>query len=195
MVERVRSSALRSRSCLASLCPSPLPPQEGPDCLKEHFCLDDDRRGYVPCLCLCGNVRLTTDHNGHVKEHRFEAFRQDAPYLFDPTAPDLADFDMGMKTIECMKRAAGFGLWGVWSLYGSQIFADLIDVTFANAQHLYQKVKAAPDFEPIHNPESNIVAFDSSCCSTMAPSPPAKFNPQTGEIMNFEELAAHQEAN
>ena len=113
--------------------------------------IDAHKMMFVPGLCAFVLYKN--------KEHRFEAFRQDAPYLFDPTAPDLADFDMGMKTVECTKRAAGFGLWGVWSLYGSQLFADLIDVTFARAQLLFEKVKAAPDFESIHQPESNIVAF------------------------------------
>ena len=63
--------------------------------------------------------------------HRFEAFRQDAPYLFDPAAPGIAEFDSGLRTIECTKRAAAFGLWGLWSLLGPQLFADLVDTTFA----------------------------------------------------------------
>ena len=60
---------------------------------------------FVPALCAFVFYRN--------KEHRFEAFRQDAPYLFDPSAPGLAEYDSGMKTIECTKRAAAFGLWGV----------------------------------------------------------------------------------
>lgn len=119
--------------------------------LADSVIIDAHKMMFVPGLCAFVLYKN--------KEHRFEAFRQDAPYLFDPTAPDLADFDMGMKTIECTKRAAGFGLWGIWSLYGSQLFADLIDVTFAAARQLYEKLRDAPDFEPIHEPESNIVAF------------------------------------
>jgi len=106
---------------------------------------------FVPALCAFVFYRETS--------HKFETFRQDAPYLFDPSAPGLAEFDSGLRTIECTKRAAAYGLWGVWSMFGPQIFADMVDVTFDMGQTLYEKLCAAPDFEPIHEPECNIVVF------------------------------------
>ena len=99
---------------------------------------------FVPGLCA---FVLYRD-----KRHRFEAFRQDAPYLFDPAAPGLAEYDSGMKTVECTKRAAAFGLWGVWSLFGRQLFADMVDVTFALGRTFYEKLPAADDFVPLHEP-------------------------------------------
>ena len=90
---------------------------------------------------------------------RFEAFRQDAPYLFDPAAPGLAEFDSGVRTVECTKRAAAFGLWGVWALFGRQLFADMVDVTFALGRAFYEKLSAAEDFVPLHEPQCNIVVF------------------------------------
>ena len=106
---------------------------------------------FVPGLCA---FVLYRD-----KAHRFEAFRQDAPYLFDPAAPGLAEYDSGMKTVECTKRAAAFGLWGVWSLFGRQLFADMVDVTFALGRSFYEKLQAADDFVPLNDPECNIVVF------------------------------------
>jgi L-2,4-diaminobutyrate decarboxylase len=106
---------------------------------------------FVPGLCAFVFYRN--------KSHRFEAFRQDAPYLFDPAAPGLAEYDSGMKTVECTKRAAAFGLWGVWSLFGRQLFADMIDVTFALGRTFYEKLLAADDFVTLHEPQCNIVAF------------------------------------
>ncbi len=106
---------------------------------------------FVPALCAFVFYKNP--------KHRFEAFRQDAPYLFDPSAPGLAEYDSGLKTVECTKRAAAFGLWGVWSLFGPKLFGDLVDVTFDLGQHLYQKLHEAPDFHPLHEPECNIVAF------------------------------------
>ncbi|MCA9068263.1 MAG: hypothetical protein KDA84_05035, partial [Planctomycetaceae bacterium] len=79
--------------------------------------------------------------------------------LFDPSAPGLAEYDSGLKTVECTKRSAAFGLWGVWSLFGPQLFGDLVDVTFELGQQLYEKLREAPDFEPVHHPECNIVVF------------------------------------
>jgi L-2,4-diaminobutyrate decarboxylase len=93
------------------------------------------------------------------RAHRLVAFQQEAPYLYDPIATSLADYDSGLVTIECTKRAAAFGLWGVWSLFGPQIFGDMVDITFDLAQQLHSLLTAAEDFEALHNPECNIVAF------------------------------------
>ena len=93
------------------------------------------------------------------REHRYSAFQQDAPYLFDPSAPDIREFDTGLKTIECTKRSAALTLWGIWSTFGRQLFADLVDVTFSMGKTFYEKLSAADDFEPLHEPECNIVVF------------------------------------
>ncbi len=93
------------------------------------------------------------------REHRFDAFRQTAPYLFDPSNPGAAEYDCGLMTIECTKRAAAYGLWGLWSLCGSSLFGDFVDVTFATTRELYGMMQAAEDFEPLHDPQSNILVF------------------------------------
>lgn len=93
------------------------------------------------------------------RAHRTAAFHQDAPYLYDPIAPSLADYDSGLATIECTKRAAAFGLWGLWSLFGPQLFGDMVDVTFDLAQQFHGLLTETDDFEPLHVPECNIVAF------------------------------------
>lgn len=64
-----------------------------------------------------------------------------------------------MLTLECTKRAAAYGLWGTWSLFGQQLFEDLVDVTFDLGRVFYEKLLAAEDFVPLHEPECNIVAF------------------------------------
>jgi L-2,4-diaminobutyrate decarboxylase len=106
---------------------------------------------FMPALCAIVFYREA--------RHRFEAFRQNAPYLFDPAAPGLADYDVGLTTLECTKRAQAFGLWGVWSLFGRQLFADLVDVTFDLGRKFYERLSAAEDFVPLHEPQCNIVAF------------------------------------
>lgn len=106
---------------------------------------------FVPALCAFLFYKQ--------KRHSDEAFRQNAPYLFDPSMPHLAEFDSGLRTVECTKRAAAMGLWGVWSLFGPQLFADLVDVTFDLGRKLYQKLEDAADFETLHEPQCNIVMF------------------------------------
>lgn len=112
---------------------------------------DAHKMMFVPALCAFVFYRNGT--------HRFEAFRQNAPYLFDPSAPGLADYDTGLLTPECTKRAAAYGLWGVWSLFGRELFEDMLDRTFDLGQTLYGKLTEAADFETLHEPECNIVAF------------------------------------
>jgi L-2,4-diaminobutyrate decarboxylase len=106
---------------------------------------------FVPALCAFVFYRKAA--------HAFEAFRQDAPYLFDPAAPGLAEFDSALRTVECTKRAAVFGLWGVWSLFGEQLFSDLVDITFGMGRVFYEKLAAASDFIALHEPQCNIVVF------------------------------------
>lgn len=92
------------------------------------------------------------------REHGYLAFQQQAPYLFDAAA-DRIDFDVGLRTVECTKRSQSFCLWGTWSLFGRQIFTDLVDVTFATAREFHAMLHAADDFEPLHDPQCNIVVF------------------------------------
>lgn len=112
---------------------------------------DAHKMMFMPALCAIVFYRDA--------KHRFEAFRQNAPYLFDPAAPGLADYDVGLMTLECTKRAQAFGLWGVWSLFGRRLFADLVDVTFDLGRKFYELLNAADDFVALHEPQCNIVVF------------------------------------
>jgi L-2,4-diaminobutyrate decarboxylase len=71
----------------------------------------------------------------------------------------MAEYDSGLVTIECTKRAAAFGLWGVWSLFGRGLFADLVETTFDLGRRFYEMLAATDDFQPLHEPQCNIVAF------------------------------------
>jgi L-2,4-diaminobutyrate decarboxylase len=119
--------------------------------LADSVVWDAHKMLFVPSLCA---FVLYRD-----RRHIFDAFQQDAPYLFDPAAPGLADYDSGVRSVECTKRAAAFGLWGVWSLFGRQLFADMVDVTFALGRTFHEKLAAAEDFLPLHEPQCNIVVF------------------------------------
>jgi L-2,4-diaminobutyrate decarboxylase len=112
---------------------------------------DAHKMMFMPALCAMLFYRN--------QEHRLATFHQDAPYLFDPTAPYLAEYDSGIVNLECTKRAAAFGVWGIWSLFGPQLFGDMVDVTIDLAGQLHRLLTAADDFEPLHEPECNIVAF------------------------------------
>jgi L-2,4-diaminobutyrate decarboxylase len=119
--------------------------------LADSVVCDAHKMMFMPALCA---ILFYRDRG-----HRFATFQQDAPYLFDPAAPGLAEYDSGVVTLECTKRAAALGLWGTWSLFGPQLFGDLVDVTIDLAQKLHGLLAAADDFEVLHEPQCNIVAF------------------------------------
>lgn len=112
---------------------------------------DAHKMMFMPALCAMLFYRNPA--------HRIAAFHQDAPYLFDPLVPELAEYDSGVANLECTKRAAAFGVWGVWSLLGPQIFADMVEITIDTARQFYEMLVVAEDFEPLHEPQCNIVAF------------------------------------
>jgi L-2,4-diaminobutyrate decarboxylase len=112
---------------------------------------DAHKMMFMPALCAMLFYRN--------REHRIATFHQDAPYLFDPAAPELAEYDSGVVNLECTKRAAAFSVWGIWSLLGTQLFADLVDVTIDLAKRFHALLEAADDFETLHEPQCNIVAF------------------------------------
>lgn len=106
---------------------------------------------FMPALCAAVLYRD--------KAHCFAAFEQDAPYLYDGANPGMAEFDNGIRTIECTKRSTGFGLWGLWSMFGEAIFEQMVDRTFKLAKCVHQEIEAADDFHACHSPQCNIVVF------------------------------------
>jgi L-2,4-diaminobutyrate decarboxylase len=112
---------------------------------------DAHKMMFMPALCAMLFYRNPA--------HRTAAFHQDAPYLFDSLKPELAEYDSGVANLECTKRAAAFGVWGMWSLLGPQIFADMVDVTIDLAKQFCALLEEADDFETLHEPQCNIVAF------------------------------------
>ena len=112
---------------------------------------DAHKMMFMPALCAMLFYRNPA--------HRIAAFHQDAPYLFDPLLPELAEYDSGVANLECTKRAAAFGVWGVWSLLGRRIFSDMVDVTIDLGQQFHSLLAAEEDFETLHEPQCNIVAF------------------------------------
>ncbi len=119
--------------------------------LADSVVCDAHKMMFMPALCAMVFYRN--------REHRFATFEQTAPYLFDPSAPGMAEYDNGMVNLECTKRAAAMGLWGIWSIFGNQLFEALVDSTFDLAQRFYEMLEEADDFEAFCRPECNIVVF------------------------------------
>jgi len=113
--------------------------------------LDAHKMMFVPAVCA-----LVFYKN---RKHRFRAFEQSAPYLFDPSAPDMSEYDNGMVTFECTKRSAALGLWGTFAIFGTQLFEELVDQVFAMAKYLAGLITESDEFALFLQPTANIVVF------------------------------------
>ncbi|CAN5871593.1 lysine decarboxylase DesA [soil metagenome] len=87
------------------------------------------------------------------------AFQQSAPYLFHPRPGEARSRDAGKRTLQCSRRLDALKLWVCLRHYGADFFAGLLEQTVRTPELLHAKLLAAPDFEPMHPPESNILCF------------------------------------
>ncbi|MFN7522009.1 MAG: pyridoxal-dependent decarboxylase, partial [Aphanizomenon sp.] len=93
------------------------------------------------------------------KEKSYEAFRQNASYVFEKVPDIYTQFDSAEQNFECTKRPLIMNLWVLWALYGKDIFANKIEYLCQLTQEAYQILQQEPDFQTIHQPEVNILCF------------------------------------
>jgi L-2,4-diaminobutyrate decarboxylase len=86
------------------------------------------------------------------------AFSQQAPYLFH-AAGGGRSWDSGPRSFQCSRRGDVLKLWVALQRYGADglglLYDRLCDVTRA----AYDAMRARADFEPLHEPEGNILCF------------------------------------
>jgi L-2,4-diaminobutyrate decarboxylase len=92
-------------------------------------------------------------------QNSYAAFAQEASYLFQGDSEAEESYNTSYRTLECTKRMMGLKLWAAFSLYGVEKLGGLVDQVFATAKLLAQKLEAAPDFELLMQPQTNIVCF------------------------------------
>lgn len=125
---------------------------------------------------LAGLPALNTAVLFRDARHAEASFQQDASYLFEDDAAAVSgagapgttgaapaaqgtSHDLGKRTLECTKRGMGLVAWVTLRLFGTDAFAARIDRQVDNGRALYERLAAAPDFEPAHEPETNILCF------------------------------------
>ena len=128
---------------------------------------DAHKMMFVPALCAFVFFKQ--------REHGFAPFQQKAPYLFDAEDTSTLEYDSAVRTLECTKRAAAMGVWSLWSLFGKQLFADLVDLTFGMTQQFRELLLQDGSFEVPYAPEANILIFRLTKSSGKKLSP-AEFN-------------------
>jgi L-2,4-diaminobutyrate decarboxylase len=84
------------------------------------------------------------------------AFEADAPYLFHSTR---AAENLGEMTIQCSRRADAIKLWLVLQSRGAEFFAEMMERVTDLTRYLYDCLVESSEFEPVHEPEMNILCF------------------------------------
>ncbi len=85
------------------------------------------------------------------------AYSQQAPYLFH--AGGGRAWDQGLRSFACSRRVDALKVWVAIHRLGAAGFGLLYDHLCATARALHDEVAARPDFEALHEPESNILCF------------------------------------
>ena len=85
------------------------------------------------------------------------AFAQQAPYLFH--GGDERHWDQGIRSFQCSRRFDALKVWVALQRYGANGIAELHDRLCRRARELHGLVVRHPAFEPVHEPESNILCF------------------------------------
>jgi len=91
--------------------------------------------------------------------HAYEAFAQQASYLFAGGAPADTWWDLGQRTLECTKRMMSIELWTALRVHGEAWFGEVVDRLFELTQIFAAKIQATDDFELALAPEANIVCY------------------------------------
>jgi L-2,4-diaminobutyrate decarboxylase len=86
------------------------------------------------------------------------AFSQQAPYLFHARDGGRR-WDQGLRSFTCSRRVDALKVWVALQRYGASGFGRLYDHLCATTRTLYDLVEARPEFEALHEPESNILCF------------------------------------
>jgi glutamate/tyrosine decarboxylase-like PLP-dependent enzyme len=85
-----------------------------------------------------------------------ECLAADAGYLFQAEDQSM---DFGQKSIQCGRRNDALKLWTIWRHRGHSGMGARVDRLFELAQLTAEKVRAHPDLELVHTPESTNVCL------------------------------------
>jgi len=86
------------------------------------------------------------------------AFTQRAPYLFHGGDGERV-WDQGTRNFMCSRRADVLKLWVAIQRYGSLGLEQLYDYFCDLARTVYDELQSRPEFQALHEPESNILCF------------------------------------
>lgn len=89
----------------------------------------------------------------------YEAFAQEASYLFEPVDQQRECFDVGRRTLECTKRGLGALAFILIQTHGTRLFGESVDLLIQRTRELAEMITEEEDMEVVTYPEANILCF------------------------------------
>ncbi|MFT5049533.1 MAG: L-2,4-diaminobutyrate decarboxylase [Chlamydiales bacterium] len=89
----------------------------------------------------------------------YEAFAQQAGYLFDGREAESEWFNIGLRTMECTKRGLGVTAYTMLATLGRDVFEQNVDRLVGLAHGFALRLDQEPDFELAAMPSANIVCL------------------------------------
>ena len=117
----------------------------------DSFVWDAHKMLFLPSMCT---LLFYKD-----KVKSYGAFQQQASYVFEQEPDIYTVMDSAEQNFECTKRPLIMNLWVCWVLYGKALFATKLEALHQMTQSVYQLLQQQVDFEPLHQPEANILCF------------------------------------
>lgn len=93
----------------------------------------------------------------------WEAFAQEAGYLFESEARRERWFDVGQRTLECTKRSMSLTAYTALASLGTRLFEENVDRLMELTRAFAEMLESAQDFELAHQPQANILCFRHLC--------------------------------
>jgi L-2,4-diaminobutyrate decarboxylase len=91
-------------------------------------------------------------------DHAYEAFSQQASYLFDQAARQEWH-NLGHRTLECTKPFLSLNLYVALQVLGTDAFAQFVERSHDLASRFAARIQSRPGWELAVPPEGNIVCF------------------------------------
>jgi L-2,4-diaminobutyrate decarboxylase len=89
----------------------------------------------------------------------YEAFAQEASYLFERSGLEAEWFNLGHRTMECTKRGLGVTAYAMLRSLGTDVFEAYLDRMVDLTRDFADVLRASDDFELAVEPQGNIVCF------------------------------------
>lgn len=118
--------------------------------LADSFAWDAHKLMNIPFVCsviLMKNRGLLSSNLSNLNKE----------YLFHN--PNEEDLDLGLKSLQCGRKADALKLFIAWKYYGDQQLFDMTNNLLDIAQYFTQKVKSYPELELFLEPETLCVCF------------------------------------